>query len=117
MMVRIFVCLVVGILLSLLLEVKSYGHDWYPIDCCSDRDCMAIPDDAVKVTAEGYVIKLTGELIAWDDPRLRFTPEETESHFHWCRRLEDARYAAPGSADPVYRKNDTVCLFAPPGGV
>lgn len=47
--------------LALALAVgapESRAHSWFDPWCCNDRDCQPIPDSAVKVTPQGYVITL-----------------------------------------------------------
>lgn len=36
----------------------SWAHSWFDPWCCNDRDCQPIPDSAVKITPQGYVITL-----------------------------------------------------------
>lgn len=92
--------LLTGILLS--LPTVAFAHQapsgWqYPLECCSDRDCMEVADTAIEERPEGYIIKETGEVIPMTDRRIRFSPD---GHFHWCRSL--------------YQEHRTFCLFVPP---
>jgi hypothetical protein len=97
---------VVGVL---LWAGWAFAHDapsgWtYPWACCSNMDCQQIstPGDAgVKETSDGYVIKSTGEVIAYTDKRVRASPD---GEWHWC--------AHPTGLDAGH----TICLFVPPGG-
>lgn len=90
------------------------AHSWYPDSCCSDKDCIPIPVEAIKVTPEGYVIVKTGELLKWKDPRVRVTPEEHGLTYHWCRRLEDVPATVYSRA---FKKDETICLFVPGSGM
>lgn len=70
----------------------------YPYACCSDRDCRTVSDAAVTEGPEGYVIKVTGEVLPYTDRRVRNSPDGV---FHWCSMAgqENSR---------------TICLFVPP---
>lgn len=83
--------------------VGSPDH-WYPISCCSRSDCIPIPSEAVRVSPEGWIIVKTGELIRWKDPRKKDTPPEGGGMYHWCRHLTGPN------------KDQTICLYVPPGG-
>lgn len=77
-------------------EAKS---GWaYPLECCSNRDCREVTGSAVEERDGGFVIRETGERIAYRDPRLRVSPDGV---IHWC--------SAAGAAD-----GRTICLFMPP---
>jgi hypothetical protein len=73
------------------------AHEWYPISCCSDKDCHALKEES-------------GETV-------------TESADGW--RLWDGRVIARGiaklSPDRQFHLCETptktiICFFAPPGG-
>ena len=57
-----------------------------------------MPQAAISERPEGYVIEGTGEVVAYQDRRLKDSPD---GEFHWCS---------------VAGKNDgkTICLFVPP---
>lgn len=97
----------------LVTTVTASAHSWYPLACCSKQDCIEISSEHLQFTDKGIVIKLTGELIPYGDPRVKHTPPEAGETYHWCRRLKDS---AP-SQWTSYKKNDTICLFIPPMGV
>lgn len=75
----------------------SMAHDWYPVACCSQRDCRHLEEakgETVLETAKGWQL--------WDG---RIVPRNTaklspDSLFHLCE-LPDKRI---------------ICFFAPPGG-
>ena len=60
------------------------AHDWYPLECCSDRDCA--PADAVErredgsylVTSRGMSVVIPADYQAW-----RKSPDE---RIHVCIR-------------------------------
>ena len=53
---------------------------------------------AISEKPEGYVIKGTGEIVAYSDARLKDSPD---GEFHWC--------SVAGADD-----SRTICLFVPP---
>ena len=69
----------------------------YPYQCCSDRDCQPVHGTEVTEGPDGYVIKGTGEVLPYSDPRLKDSPD---GEFHLC--------AAPG------KRSAAICLFVPP---
>ncbi len=70
----------------------------YPYACCSDRDCQQVSNAAIEERPEGYVIKVTGEVLPYTDKRVRNSPDGV---FHWC--------SVAGKKD-----GRTICLFVPP---
>ena len=98
------------------LFALSIGHAWshdakptaaepkgwkYPFSCCSGYDCREVSQAAIGERPEGYVIKGTGEVIAYSDGRLKDSPD---GEFHWC--------SVAGAND-----SRTICLFVPPRGM
>lgn len=77
------------------------AHDWYPVACCSDQDCVPVDGEVdVSASAEGWVIHATGEVIAYDDRRIRTTPADVGASYHRCSM----------GGKPQGR---TICLFVP----
>lgn len=70
----------------------------YPFSCCSGYDCREVPEAAISERPEGYVIEGTGEIVAYQDQRLKDSPD---GEFHWC--------SVAGAND-----GRTICLFVPP---
>lgn len=70
----------------------------YPFSCCSGYDCREVSAKAISERPEGYVIKGTGEVVAYSDARLKDSPD---GEFHWC--------SVAGAND-----SRTICLFVPP---
>ena len=72
------------------------AHDWYPVACCSQRDCRHLEEakgETVRETPEGWQL--------WDG---RLVPRGTaklspDNLFHLCE-FSDKRI---------------ICFFAPPG--
>lgn len=77
---------------------RAGAHDWYPSNCCSGCDCRPIADDAVRVTAGGWLVVATGEVIPFGKAR-----QSRDGRFHRC--------------SPSYCRADgedrTICFFAP----
>lgn len=83
--------------------VPSDAHEaksgWmYPVECCSNRDCREVAAELISERPEGYLIRLTGEQIAYSDSRIRHSPDGV---YHRC--------SAQGRDD-----TRTICLFVPP---
>lgn len=82
---------------ALLTAAKPNGWT-YPFSCCSGYDCREVPQSSIGERPEGYVIKATGEVIAYGDKRVKDSPDGA---FHWC--------SVAGAND-----GKTICLFVPP---
>jgi len=39
----------------LVLTVYAFGHSWYPVECCTNIHCEAVPCDAILETTTDYV--------------------------------------------------------------
>lgn len=94
--------------LALLALVQgASAHSWYPYDCCSDRDCWPMGEDAdarepdPKVVPGGYRLN-DGTFIAERDTR-----PSRDGRYHVCRQggQRDGKMIAPSGARP--------CLFVP----
>lgn len=70
----------------------------YPFSCCSGYDCREVSETSISERPEGYVIKGTGEVVAYGDKRIKDSPDGV---FHWC--------SVAGAND-----GRTICLFVPP---
>lgn len=86
-----------------LITTRAHAHEavsgWsYPFACCSDYDCREVPATDIGEGPEGYVIKGTGEVVGYQDTRVKHSPDGA---FHWC--------SVAGKAD-----GRTICLFVPP---
>ncbi|UCI05886.1 hypothetical protein [Mesorhizobium sp. B1-1-8] len=93
-----------------LLSMPAFAHDalptaakpqgWsYPFACCANYDCKEVPQSSVGERPEGYVIKGTGEVVAYSDKRVKNSPD---GEYHWC--------AHQAGLDA----GKTICLFVPP---
>ncbi|WP_244468046.1 hypothetical protein [Nitratireductor soli] len=90
-------------LLTVAFPALAVAHEaksgWrYPYACCSDNDCREVKDAAISEIPEGYLVKVTGEVVGYGDKRVKDSPDGV---FHWCS---------------IAGKNDsrTICLFVPP---
>ena len=70
----------------------------YPWQCCSGLDCKPM-ENGISERPEGYVVDSTGEVIPYNDKRIKDSPDGL---FHWC--------AHQAGLD----KGKTICLFVPP---
>lgn len=81
------------------LPTAAKPQGWsYPFSCCSGYDCREVSAQAISERPDGYVIKGTGEVVAYSDKRLKDSPD---GEFHWC--------SVAGAED-----GRTICLFVPP---
>ena len=53
---RFLVKVIVLALIVLVYAVTAQAHEWYPQECCSDRDCRAVDAPKIEVTTGGYLI-------------------------------------------------------------
>jgi hypothetical protein len=75
----------------------TLAHDWYPVSCCSDKDCRPLIEESgetVRESAEGWTL-WDGRTIARGIAKL-----SPDRRFHVCE-------------SPAKR---ILCFFAPPGG-
>jgi len=77
-------------LATLALVSGVTAHSWFDPWCCNGRDCQPIPDGAVKVTPQGYVVTLRPSdhpalareteprtyLVTFDKARVSLDPEQ-----------------------------------------
>lgn len=82
--------------LLFMVVTGAFAHSWYPIECCSDRDCAPVADDAIEETASGFLIKATGEVVSFQ--KARVVPD---GRYHVCR----------------YPSGGLICFFRPLRGV
>ena len=88
-------------LFASILTVVGYAnasaHDWYPISCCSDRDCHPLSEESGETVTEfpeGWKL--------WDGRIIQrgLAKLSPDRRFHLCE--------TPSKA--------IICFFAPPGG-
>ena len=73
----------------------------YPWACCANQDCQQVSAKAISERPNGYVVAATGEVIPYQDKRVKDSPD---GEYHWC--------AHPSGIDAGH----TICLFVPPKG-
>ena len=78
--IAIIVALVMLAIVAWLSPAKA--HDWYPLSCCSKKDCFALDQSEVAIERGGYRIKATNELVPFN--RARQTPSEGGGSYHRC---------------------------------
>lgn len=97
---------------AFVLAIGAYAHDapptptqplgWaYGWECCSNQDCAPVAESAIGETSEGYVIQRTGEVIAYNDKRIKRSRDE---FYHRC--------APAGNMDSPR----SLCLYVPDRG-
>lgn len=95
------VALVFAIIVFILLLAfggPARAHEWYPISCCSDKDCRALDE------AKGEWVKEEGKVwVLWDGRRKAKSSAgwSPDGKFHLCENPQ----------------GDILCLFAPVGGM
>ena len=96
------------LLISLLLlsTASVEAHDaptgWqYGQECCSGMDCFQDKDNNVRIAYDGYHIMNTGEIIPFNDKRIKHSQDE---YYHRCTH---------------FGKPDTklICLYIPNQGM
>lgn len=80
-----------------LWSSTAQAHDWYPISCCSDKDCHPLSEESgetVTESAEGWKL--------WDGRTIArgIAKMSPDRRFHLCETSAKA----------------VICFFAPPGG-
>jgi hypothetical protein len=102
----VMVFLLIAAAVCLLYPWPADSHEaptgWkYPWACCSNMDCRATKAGEVTERPEGYRIESTGEIVAYQDKRVKDSPDGMT---HWC--------AHQAGIDA----GQTICLFVPPKG-
>lgn len=98
--------LALAALALLALGASAAAHGWYPYDCCSDRDCWPMGQDAdarepdPTVVPGGYRTH-DGHFVAERDTR-----PSRDGRFHVCR-YGGAREAG------IIATTKGICLFVP----
>lgn len=86
---------------------SAYAHGWYPYDCCSDRDCWPMGEDAdarepdPQIVPGGYRLR-DGTFVAQRDTR-----PSRDGRFHICRQ------GGRASGEVIAPIDKPVCLFVP----
>lgn len=85
-----------------LISQSSYAHEapkgWmYGWECCSTSDCWQSKDADIKETKQGYLVAATGEVIGYNDKRIKPSQDE---FYHRCSK--------GGKPDA-----ETLCIYVP----
>ena len=101
-MLFVFLCIVIFVM---SMNAVAHAHSWYSAYCCSGFDCSPIPNSAVKITKNGYELRLTPS----DHPSLK-TPYNYTMPYNKAQTSEDSEYHAciiPSDPDTLR------CLYTP----
>jgi hypothetical protein len=81
----------------ILSSSAPLAHSWYPVSCCSERDCRALIEEIGETVTE-----FAGGWKLWDGRTIarRTVKLSPDRQFHLCET--PAHYI--------------LCFFAPPGG-
>lgn len=71
----------------------------YSYACCSDKDCRPVAAGEIRETPEGYLLIKTGEVVGYQDKRVKESPDGT---FHVCQVAGD------------FEAGRILCIYAPP---
>ena len=81
----------------------GFAHDWYPVECCSQRDCM--PARAIDVDGYGWMTVTVGD--TWIEIPAGFTVRlSPDSRIHVCFRTHTGELDGRPITMPI-------CLFLP----
>jgi hypothetical protein len=88
---------------SFIVSSPVSAHEWYPKECCSQRDC--IPADRLTLDDRGDRIVLVGSRRIWVSKYVSPRPSP-DGRVHICVR--EVNGELDGSLFPM-----TICLFIP----
>ena len=88
-----------ALLLLMALGTAAAAHGWYPWECCSDRDCYAVPKERVRVIPGGWLID--GFTVLHQEVR-----PSPDGQFHICRTQD-------GKGDLIRPHMKPACAWAP----
>jgi hypothetical protein len=89
-----------ALVLLILMTSAALAHSWYPLECCSERDCYPVPVAKVKAVSGGWLVE-GSTFVRHQDAR-----PSPDGQFHICRHQDGkgAMIAIPGRA---------ACFWAP----
>ncbi|PAQ01475.1 hypothetical protein CIT25_15615 [Mesorhizobium mediterraneum] len=114
----------------LVLPGDADAHDWYtgktdPVlyyDCCGNKDCHPIDSNDVRMTKDGYFVRLPRPAYLNETQEAElFIPRERvqtspDDRYHICERLMTFyRTIIPRLEFEAYRRFRWTCFFAPRG--
>lgn len=68
---------------------RASAHDWYPLECCSQKDCAPVAPGSVKRTPQGWRLP-SGHVLPYDDARVKPLPPG-RTGVHVCETQDAAR--------------------------
>jgi hypothetical protein len=71
------------LILILILQNSAAAHSWYDGACCNENDCRQTTFGEVERTEGGWLFVPTGELIPFDDKRIKHSLDPL---IHVCLR-------------------------------
>ena len=93
------------IIAFLLLSGPAAAHSWYPLECCSEKDCEMLAAAELQRDDTSWILP-NGERIPFEAAR-----KSLDEQFHWCR------YVSSPAAPVIKPTGKAPCLFVPEGGV
>lgn len=97
---------IAAIVIMLLVVVMARAHEWYPAECCSDRDCWIAgiggAEPEPRMSPSGWVLQ-DGTLIPFHEAR-----PSPDGNFHVCRH-------GGSLLGSVIRTEGRPCLWVPMG--
>lgn len=100
----------IGALIFIVIIGTAMAHEatngqplgWtYSFACCSNQDCKPVAAGEVRETPEGYLLVKTGEVVGYQDTRVKESPDGT---FHVCQVAGD------------FDAGRILCIYAPGRG-
>jgi hypothetical protein len=96
----LFLALIVAVLIASI--GLALAHSWYPLSCCSERDCAPVEAHAVEEVRGGWRLE-DGTFIPY--ARARPSPD---GRFHVCRHQD-------GQGALIRKQDEPDCFWAPMG--
>lgn len=102
-MPRSLLILAGAVLALLAFHDRPQAHEWFPLRCCSDKDCYEISASEIEPRASGYYIRESGETFPYQ--KIEQPPDLPST------KGKSFRCSVNGN-----RKAGTICLFVEPPG-
>lgn len=90
------------LLAAILIATGASAHSWYPLSCCSERDCFPVAAEAVEEVRGGWRLR-DGTFIPYAKAR-----PSPDGRFHLCRHQD-------GKGDLIRKADEPDCFWAPMG--
>lgn len=92
----------------------AWGHDWYPSECCDERDCRPLEPHEVEAVPGGFSV--LGRFVSFGEAE-QIRRRSPDGRFHGCFYTT---YAAEGGyvhSDILRYIDGLPCLWAPEAGI